>query len=87
MTRPPAPARSVTEWTYYRLHNRRCEVVGWMRVAQVCDRCTQICSRKRAEYIGLCGERWQTLDLPYFDRVRLTGIPIGLEYLPGAAAD
>jgi hypothetical protein len=48
-------------------------VVGWMRV-----NCTQ------TEYIGLIGERWQTLDIPSADRVRLDGCPIGLLYIAGA---
>ena len=63
----------MTAWTYYRLHNRRCEVVGWMRV-----------NGTRTEYIGLCGDRWQTLDLPYAHRVYLIEAPIGFEYLGGA---
>jgi hypothetical protein len=38
----------------------------------------------RTEYIGLCGDRWQTLDLPYAHRVYLIEAPIGFEYLGGA---
>lgn len=37
-----------------------------------------------AEYIGRLGERWQTLDIPYADRVRLDDCPIGLLYVKGA---
>lgn len=48
-------------------------MVGWMRV-----------DGTRTEYIGLCGDRWQILDIPYADRVRLDEAPIGLLYIPAA---
>ncbi len=41
----------------------------------------------RTEYIGLLGDRWQTLDIPYADRVRLVEMPIGLMYIPGPDGD
>ncbi len=47
-------------------------VLGWMT------------STAQAEYIGLIGSCWQTLDIPYADRVLLEEMPIGLLYIPGA---
>lgn len=48
-------------------------MVGWMRV-----NCT------RVEYVGLIGDRWQTLEIPHDDAVHLAEPPIGLHYLAGA---
>ncbi len=41
-------------------------------------------STGQTEYIGLLGDRWQTLEIPYADRVHLVEAPIGLLYIPGS---
>jgi hypothetical protein len=56
-------------WTYYRLHNRRCFVVGWMRQ-----------NATRTEYIGLIGDRWQIQEIPHARAIRLEEIPAAFHY-------
>lgn len=48
-------------------------MVGWQRV-----NCT------RVEYVGLLGDRWSGVEIPYADRVRLVELPQGFEYFEGA---
>jgi len=62
----------VTTWTYYLLELDS-RVVGWQRV-----------NGTRVEYIGLLGDRWSEVEIPYSDRVRLREPPLGVEYFKGA---
>lgn len=48
-------------------------MVGWQRL-----NCT------RVEYIGLLDRRWSDVEIPYDDRVRLSELPQGFEYLDRA---
>lgn len=50
-----------------------------MRVDRFCVSCAQSC--RRTQYIGLIGDRWQTLDIPYTHAVLLEEPPVGFEYL------